>query len=91
MAVVRRQPLGPDRVGRDHAVLEQDDRFTRSCFGEVDVDAVGMDEPLERCTGLSRHDCPPHLEHERPRIEQPHPGRSLVQVAHEQMMPGESR
>jgi hypothetical protein len=43
------------------------------------------------CIGLSRHDCPPHLEHEGPRIEQPHPGRSLVRFAHEQMMPGESR
>src|ERR1700748_314014 len=91
MAGGRTQPPGPDRVGRDHAVLEQDERFTRSRFGEVDGDAVGMDEPLERCIGLSRHDCPPNLEHEGPRIEQPHPGRSLVQFAHGQMMPGESR
>src|SRR5262252_8517697 len=57
MAEVRRQPLGPDRVGRDHAVLEQDERFTRSCFGEVDVDAVGMDEPPGRYVGLSCHDA----------------------------------
>src|SRR5215470_13767447 len=86
MAEVRRHPPGPDRVGRDHAVLKQDERFTRSCFGDVDVDAVGADEPPEPYIGLSRHDCPPHLEHEWPRIEQPHPGRSLVQFAHEQTM-----
>src|SRR4249919_1273538 len=91
MAAVGRRLVGPDRVGRDHAVLEQDERFTRSCFDEMDVDAVSGDEPPDPFAGLSRHDCPPGLEHEGPRVDQPHPGRSLVQLAHEQTMAEESR